>query len=116
MNLLQLIESVKHVQSSGAGIKWCSRDCCVNNVGCSDGVRSEQSDNLVGREASIGEASNDSGNAVSRLWDSQIWGGSDRGRASEHELKTGSTRAVCCADSSGKMDAMSFQIEPNPVK
>jgi len=94
------------IEGANGGVEGSSGDGGVDNIGCSDGVRGEESDGLLGREASIGETGEDSGDAVGGLRNGQIGSSSLGSGAAELELEAGSTRAVGSANSGSKMDAV----------
>jgi len=95
------------VEGTDGGVEGGSGDRGVNNIGGSDGVGGQESDGLLGREAGIGEAGQDLGDAVGGLRDSQVGSGRLGGGAAEVELQLGSTRAVSSANGSSEMDEVS---------
>ena len=92
------------VEGEGGRVKGCSWDSGIDNVGCSDGVRSKESYSFVGPETSIGKAGQDSSDGVSGLRDGKIWSWGLGGGATKFELKARSTWAVSGTDSGSEVD------------
>ena len=94
------------VEGADGRVEGSSRDGRVNNIGGSDGVGGEEGDGLLRREAGIGEASQDLGDAVGGLRDSQVGSSSLGSGAAELELQAGGTGAVTSTNSGSKVDAV----------
>jgi hypothetical protein len=92
-------------QGPNSRIEGRSRNSNVDHISGGDGVRREESDGLLGREAGVGEALQNLRDAVGGLRDSQIGSGRLWWWAAKHELEAGSTGTVRNTDSGCEMDA-----------
>lgn len=85
-------------------VKWGSRDSNIDNIGSGDGVRGQESNNLVGLEASICKSLKNGRDGVRGLRNSEIGSRSLGCRTTEEEVQLRSTRTVCSTDCSSEVD------------
>ncbi len=103
--LEQDLEEHLRVERAHGGVEGRAWDSGVDDVCCSDGVGREQSNGLGGGKASVAEALENLGDAVSRLRDGKIGSRRERWGAAKEEAQPRCTGAVGSSDCGSEVDA-----------